>query len=369
MRLFAALAILAVTLAAPSQAAPPRKQVPVPMVIQVPVKEAPDVVAERGKKAYEAKDFRGAIADLGNACAAGIAESCFLSAEIMRGGQLGSRNMFGALTAYRQACEKGHGQACYSFSLYQVSQTEADKVLNHTMLTRGCDLGNGEACTTLGYRQEKGQMVTADPVKARQLYLKGCELKNNTGCRNAAVAYFNGIGGEKDPAQALAYNRSACDLGHMEGCYWAANQVEEGQGTAADPVAARGLFGQYCERNHARSCSQYGYLLQKKLFPEDKRDHKGARAAYEKACRLGNAIGCSNLAIVQEWGQGGPTDLVSALKNYDKACEMRHATACAAMARMHAGGRGTVASPSIAAAYRYRACELGDEKTCKIIGN
>lgn len=368
MRLLAALAILAAALAAPSQAATPRKKAPVPMVIVVPVKEAPEVVAERGKKAFEAKDFRGAIADLGTACAAGVAESCFLSAEVMRGGQLGSRNLPGALTAYRQACEKGHGQACYSFSLYQVPQNEADKALNLTMLARGCDLQVGAACTSLGYSHEKGRMAAADPVKARQAYLRGCELKNSTACRNAGVAFFKGIGGEVDQAQALAFNQKGCELGNLDGCYWAADAIDEGQGTAKDRIKARTLFGENCARNHALSCSQYGYLLEQKLLPDEKRDRKGARAAYEKACRLGSAVGCGNLGIMQEWGNGGPPDMAGAFASYDKACEMRLASACAAMARMHASGKGTVASPSLGAAYLHRACELGDARSCKTLG-
>jgi uncharacterized protein len=334
----------------------------------VPAKEAPEVLAERGKKAFEAKDFRAATVDLGTACAAGIAESCFLSAEIMRGGQLGSRNLSGALAAYRQACEKGHAQACYNFSLYQVPQNEADKALNLAMLTRGCDLNHGPACGTLGFGYEKGRLVTADPVKARQAYLRGCELKNDISCRNAAVAFFKGTGGEVDQAQALTFNQKACELGSLEGCYWAADAIDDGEGTPQDRIKARALFGENCGRNHAASCTQYGYLLEQKLLPDEKRDRKGARIAYEKGCRLGNSVGCGNLGIMQEWGNGGPPDMAGAFANYDKACEMRLASACAAMARMHAAGKGTVASPSLAAAYRHRACELGDEQSCKTLG-
>lgn len=368
MRLFAALAILVTALATPAQAAPSRKQVPVPMVIQVPVKEAPEVLAERGKKAYEAKDFRGAMADLGNACAAGIAESCFLSAEIMRGGQLGSRNLFGALTAYRQACEKGHGQACHSFSLYQVSQADADKALNLAMLTRGCEAEHALSCASLGYHHEKGQLSAPDPVKARQFYIKSCQLKNASGCRNAAVTFFSGIGGDKDPVQALSFNQQGCTLGHQEACYWAASAIDRGEGAPKDQIKARALFAENCARNHAASCTQYGYLLGQKLLPDEKRDRKGARAAYEKGCRLGSSVGCNNLAIHQEWGQGGPADFAAANANYDKACERRMADACAALSRMHSAGKGTVASPSLAAAYRQRACELGHEKSCKAQG-
>lgn len=368
MRLVVALAILSALLAAPAHSAPPRKKAPAPLMIQVPVTEAPEVLAERGKKAFEAKDYRGAIADLDNACAAGIAESCFLSAEIMRGGQLGSRNLTGALAAYRKACEKGHGQACFSFALNQVPQNEADKALNLSMLTRGCDLGIGAACGNLGYDLEKGRAGTADPVKARQAYLRGCELKNDVSCRNAAVAFIKGTGGEVDQAQALAFNQKACEMRNLEGCYWAANAIDEGQGTSKDRIKARALFGENCARNHPASCTQYGYLLEQKLLPDEKRDRKGARIAYEKGCRLGNAVGCGNLGIMQEWGSGGPADLAGAFANYDKACELRLASACAAMARMHAGGKGTVTSPSLAAAYRQRACELGDEKSCQIMG-
>lgn len=80
-------------------------------------------------------------------------------------------------------------------------------------------------------------------------------------------------------------------------------------------------------------------------------------------------IGCSNLAILQEWGDGGPADFAAAFANYDKACERHNGTACAALARFYRQGRGVVSNPGIAAAYVSRACELGHAASCKEAGN
>jgi len=369
MRLAAILAILTAAVTTTLLAAPPTRK-PAPPVIHTLPKVAPEVAAQRGKTAFEAKDYTAAVADLALACAGGIAESCFLQGEALRRSVPGPVDPAAILLAYRQACEKGFAQGCQSYSVYHtpLARDDAEKAQDTAMLARGCELESGISCASLGYRYEKGLLTAPDPVKARQFYLKGCELKNPAGCRNTAVAFYNGVGGDKDPAQALAYNQRACDLGHVEACYWAADQIQDGDGTTPDRLKARALFGENCTRNDARSCAQYGYLLEQKLLPDEKRDRKAARAAYEKACRLGSSVGCGNLGIMQEWGSGGPPDLAGAFASYDKSCEMRLASSCAALSRLYRAGQGTVANPSLAAIYLRRACDLGDARSCKTLG-
>jgi TPR repeat protein len=59
----------------------------------------------------------------------------------------------------------------------------------------------------------------------------------------------------------------------------------------------------------------------------------------DRACSLGHAVGCSNLAGVLRGGVGGgPKDPAQALGLYDRACRLGFAEACATAGSMLAEG-------------------------------
>ncbi|HEX4849144.1 MAG TPA: tetratricopeptide repeat protein, partial [Novosphingobium sp.] len=247
LRLAAFFVMSCLALAGSAVAAPPRKPAkPVTIFVPPPAPvEKPEVLAERGKQAMEAKNYAGAARDIELACAAGIAESCYYQGELLRTGAAGKRDIDAALSAYRKACEAGDARSCNSFAVNQLpfARDDAARAQNTAFLARACAMDHGQACSNLAYRIEKGTGIAQDKVEALRLYRKACDLKYAGGCRNAAISLEAGNGAEKDLAGALALYQKGCELDELDSCFWAAVAIEEGKGTTPDKITARGLYG------------------------------------------------------------------------------------------------------------------------------
>lgn len=90
-----------------------------------------------------------------------------------------------------------------------------------------------------------------------------------------------------------------------------------------------------------------------------------AVAMLDRACSMGHAVGCSNLAGVYRGGTGGgPRDPQRAVGLYDRSCRLGFAEACTTVGTMLVEGAGVPADPQRAATAFGRACELGHATGC-----
>ena len=60
----------------------------------------------------------------------------------------------------------------------------------------------------------------------------------------------------------------------------------------------------------------------------DKSDYQKAAQLYQKACDSGDALGCYNLGVSYEDGQGVNQDYQKAVQLYQKACDSGIAEGC-----------------------------------------
>lgn len=90
--------------------------------------------------------------------------------------------------------------------------------------TKGCDLGDGSACLTLGEieRDNVGGETHADAARhlrrALELLQRECDARDAESCGNLGYAYERGVGVSRDPARALRYLDQGCALGSAACC-------------------------------------------------------------------------------------------------------------------------------------------------------
>lgn len=77
---------------------------------------------------------------------------------------------------------------------------------------RGCDLGSGISCESLGHWLEIGELAPVDLERAARLHERGCALKEFRSCDRLAHLYRDGRGVRKDAALQAKYRKLACDL-------------------------------------------------------------------------------------------------------------------------------------------------------------
>jgi len=104
------------------------------------------------------------------------------------------------------------------------------------------------------------------------------------------------------------------------------------------------------------ACRRLGALLQ--TGRGGPRDTGAARAWFERACDLGDALGCFESAKSHAWGFGGPLDYAVARDRYVAACDQGMGVACNNLGVLHRRGQGVPRHPATAAAWFDRACEL-----------
>ncbi len=80
---------------------------------------------------------------------------------------------------------------------------------------KGCDAGDAEDCSDLGWCYEAGQGAKTDLGQAAHLYAKACDHDSAFGCNSLCTLYRDGHGTRRDAALAAALCSKACDLGSV----------------------------------------------------------------------------------------------------------------------------------------------------------
>lgn len=95
-----------------------------------------------------------------------------------------------------------------------------------------------------------------------------------------------------------------------------------------------------------------------------KGDYQKATQLYQKACNSGEALGCSNLGLLYEDGQGVNQDYQKAAQLYQKACDSGDAGGCLGLGLLYKNGQGVRQNFSTAKQYYGKACDLGIQIGC-----
>ncbi|MCA9711439.1 MAG: sel1 repeat family protein, partial [Myxococcales bacterium] len=133
---------------------------------------------------------------------------------------------------------------------------------------------------------------------------------------------------------SLAGLDHACPSGLVlaEGKCTSAEQAQSYQCSPDD----RGECEAQCGRGHAGSCTALG------VIQAAGGEHSQAADSWRKACDGGDALGCANLGVLTERGQGTTQDPAAAAQLFERGCDGGVAVGCEGLGRAvlsRAGGR------------------------------
>jgi TPR repeat protein len=259
-----------------------------------------------------------------------------------------------ALELYGVACAK-HPEHCLALVAYaQRLFKKRDAVHAALALEKGCDLKAARACATLGAELEEGERgLVADAGKAARFYDRACDLGSARSCIVLAVMVDDGRGARRDPARAARLRgkadaiekplphppASAAELAQSEAqcrknqdasrCLAAGFAVQD-----TDAVKAEELFRVGCTVDKS-SCALWGFAVER-LRRDDA--GRGLRILEEGCTGQSNGLACVVLADLNHAGYKSiPRNEQRAAELYEKACTLGDSIGCRATASRFRG--------------------------------
>jgi TPR repeat protein/transglutaminase-like putative cysteine protease len=269
-----------------------------------------------------------------------------------------------ALSLLSKGCDGGDTQACTDLGKqYEAGDgVPRDQARSAELFTRGCEGGDAEGCTSLGFSHERGSGVAKDEARASQLYGRACDGGDPRGCSALGRLYNLGRSVAKDEARARALVEKACDGGDARGCTLLGLMREKGEGGAKDEAGAAVLFAKSCGAGDPLGCTFLGWLhTSGRGVP---RDEVRAASLLQQACDAHEATGCTILGALYEHGYGVPMDQTRALALYEKGCGGGNAPGCTHLGTIYENGTGVAKDEARAAALYKRGCDGGDDVAC-----
>jgi uncharacterized protein len=239
------------------------------------------------------------VAMLLTACESGVALECMAGLRwLSEAGGDPSRKDAPALRQRfddQHGCLTGSADTCMQLGLAFYAGTAPfprDLPRSAAAYQRGCDLGQGLACSNLGDAYEYGSGVPRDLSRAAAFYERACRTGNALGCSNLGHLLKHGEGVARDAQRARALFRDACTGGDVYGCLHAALMAAEDAGAPRDSPRAVEHWQRACDRRDGRACAFVGLLFED--GPDGyARDEARSLRAMSRACDLGNREGCT----------------------------------------------------------------------------
>lgn len=273
------------------------------------------------------------------------------------GAPLEASSLETAVELYSVECTK-HPETCSSLVAYaQRALKKKDTARAAQVLERGCDMKAPRACATLAAELEEGERgILAEPAKAARFYDRACDLGSARSCILLAVMSEDGRGmpgNRRDLARAqklrakadviekalprptatpaeLAVNEAQCRK-HQDAqrCLAAGAVVQD-----TDAVKAEELFRLGCTIDKA-TCGLWGFAVER--FRRD--DPSRAVRILEEGCvGQSNALACVVLADMNHAGYKSiPRNEQRAAELFEKACTLGDAIGCRATASRFRG--------------------------------
>ena len=276
----------------------------------------------------------------------------------------------------RRGCELGSRYACVSFGFYLDRDSTRDGSARSLILLdsvpriyrAACEQGVPLGCNNLGAMFEAGRVAAQDTFESdRYYYLRACygvervgvgveRVRNATieqlfegeqdlshhgmGCYNMADLY---VDTQLDSA-AFYYERGCSLLLHMDSCVALAD-LRGGDSDLTDIP----LFQDACAMRNSWGCNLLGIRYHNADQLED------ARTYYLRACELGSAYACSNVALTFNTGL---TNVRA--KYFRRGCELGDELGCSKLADL----LDELEEPERAQTYYERGCSLSSGYSC-----
>jgi TPR repeat protein len=199
-----------------------------------------------------------------------------------------------ALAECGDACEAGKAAACIRAAEFHAKGwgVSVDRRRQKELLTRACDLGDGDGCAleVYAFLEPSEQGMTALMQRAVRAYHEGCDAGGMEPCETLARLPWQ-QGGPADPVTSEAVEQKACDLGS-----WIACSARRGRLERRDPAGAKMAWTEYqekarlgCEQGRAGACMN----LVLYVHPPDAAALKArAHDLAQRGCELGYPPDC-----------------------------------------------------------------------------
>lgn len=206
---------------------------------------------------------------------------------------------------------------------------------NRAECTDQCGKGSAESCYNLAMRLGK----TTPSLERAAVYKKACDLGFADGCG----------------AQALYTSPLAQDAKNQKEADAQFTAKFEPQWREALAAATKG-----CDGGSAESCEQLGSILDTSVEFPSFQDLAGSHRAYVRACKLGNAEGCSSASYNLRSGNGVKQDFAKSLALLERSCDGGVTGNCLDLADvLHEGHDGSPKDDARALAIATRLCKPG----------
>ena len=164
-----------------------------------------------------------------------------------------------------------------------------------------------------------------------------------------------------DSVQTTLTYLEACRAGDGSACYNASIRLRDGTDTEVDLETAVTLLGRGCHLQSAAACHYLAFLHHD---GEDgvTRDHELAEGLYQRACDLGRARACLDLADCEMQAEA---KVMRLLGLYQRACELESGTGCLELARLlEKSELGLPNERKTIERALDQACRYGEEEAC-----
>ena len=219
----------------------------------------------------------------------------------------------GAFRENLQRCNEGNLQACVAAGDAYVSGdgTWPATPLAQTLYKEACDGGYGAGCLALGELAGTGYEVN-DYIEPVDSFTRGCDLGNLDAC--AALAGELPFTDQPDAVQrGLTLLETSCDAGGARACALLGEEL-----WGEDPARARHVLEIACGEDILSACES----LTQRLSQEEEPDETAVAEYQRRACNLDSFDACLRLGERLYLGTGIARDRDLALTYYDKACQI-----------------------------------------------
>jgi TPR repeat protein len=170
-----------------------------------------------------------------------------------------------------------------------------------------------------------------------------------------------------DPVGSRTAYLHGCNSDGRGNCFNAALAFRDGPEGSRKPEAAVELFDKACKLGMVLSCSNLGAMLLDGDVGVPK-DQARATKLFEDACSTDDGLGCSNLGVVYRDALGVKADRARALQLFLKACDHDWSGGCDNAGIALYSGDGVPADKKRAVELFEKACASSDEPRCYDLG-
>ena len=254
---------------------------------------------------------------------------------------------------FGSACVGGWKLACERDTWRTTTGASLNKAAK--LLQGECERGDQTACLAYGWALEEGgetqQSDSLFRASARKFKYLCDSKRDQTGCYEYGTILFNNLGVKADPRLGIRRWAGACSGGEAAACTVLAKVYRKGIKTRENIKKAMFYAEKACSMGDALGCIELAHLDEDPLAPD---------RARVKACQRGSVGECWSLASAYLSGERNEPMRGLTRNLLDLGCELGDGPSCGTAAKLALhDGDATVA----ARLYR-RACDVGEVPGC-----